>query len=217
MFPHDAEGGVHQIDLQPFEENDITEEPPATWEEEVRDGFEPVQLWEDIVLPCDKPQVTYVNVTTMRAQGTSQGVQASSGPSTSTGGTNINQEKLVEPVSLHKQTAKVLKELGMDPGNVDVAESSTLEVPIPLDSSTCPLCNKQLSSHYRAVLHHKYRHLHRTKWFCQICNKYFTSQANLDEHDYTKHGDTQFSCYLCGFASQHKRHLVPHQVQDCKE
>ena len=183
-------------------------------EETIRDAWEPIQLWPDLVLPCDKPQVTYITQTVLRAPQVTQvtqASQASSGPSTSTGGPgNVSQDKLMQLLSLHKQTAKVLQELGLDPGTTQVEESTSDAIPIPLDSSVCPVCNKQMSSHYRAVLHYRYRHLHRTKWYCQICNKYFTSQANLDEHEYTKHGDTQFSCYICEFTSEHKRHLKTH-------
>ena len=214
MYPHDHEGGVHQISLEPFEDYDITTEPFSTWEETIRDAWEPIQLWPDLVLPCDKPQVTYITQTVLRAPQVTQvtqASQASSGPSTSTGGPgNVSQDKLMQLLSLHKQTAKVLQELGLDPGTTQVEESTSDAIPIPLDSSVCPVCNKQMSSHYRAVLHYRYRHLHRTKWYCQICNKYFTSQANLDEHEYTKHGDTQFSCYICDFTSEHKRHLKTH-------
>ena len=176
----------------------------------MKDAWEPVQLWPEIVLPCDKPQVTYITVNSMRAN-TSQAHQTSRGPSTSSwgaGGQAPSQDKLMELLSLHKQTTKVLTELGLDPGQVDIQDSSRTEIPIPLDSNTCPVCDKVLSSHYREVLHYKYGHVHRTKWHCAICDKFFTSQSNLDEHDYNKHGDTQYSCYLCLFTSQHKRHLL---------
>ena len=205
---------MHQIELTAHDDYDITEEPFSTWSEVIKDAWEPQQLWLDLVLPCDKPQVTYISQTVLRAPQVSQSSQASqvsSGPSTATGGPgNVNQDKLLQLVSLHKQTSKILKEMGMDPGDTQVEEATTDEIPIPLDSSKCPVCNKQLSSHYRAVLHFRYRHLHRTKWHCKSCNKFFTSQANLDEHDYNKHGDNEYSCYLCGFCSEHKRHVITH-------
>ena len=168
------------------------------------------------MLPCDKPQVTYIqvqNVHATQATQAHQSTQASSGPSTSTGGpagSTLNQEKLLQLASLHKQTSQLLKDLGVDPGAIEVEDTGRAAVPIPLDSTTCPVCKKVLSSHYRAVLHYRFKHLHKTKWYCRACNKYFTSQHNLDEHDYNSHGDNDFSCYLCGFTTEHKKQLKAH-------
>ena len=176
----------------------------------MKDHWVPEQLWGDIVLPCDKPNVTYITFSSMTdTQSASNGLATTTG-CTAASSSNLNKDKLNELVSLHKQTAKILKELGAVPAGVQLQESDTQKIPIATDSRKCPVCNKTLGTHYRAVLHYKYQHLHRTKWFCKVCSRFFTSQANLDEHEYIKHAECNYVCSFCDSSFEHEKQILCH-------
>ena len=223
--------GVLTTSLEVYGDYDITTEPASTWNELIKDDWNCVQRWPNIILPIDRPQVVTVTVTTTA---TSQSpAQSSSGPSTSTGGVSVpasapvpsvsstpaaqpapssslaDPTTLAELVALQKRTVDILKGLGADTSAIDTASSSS-QVPIPMDSRHCPTCKKDFSSHYRAVLHFKYKHLHKTKWQCDLCHKYFTSQMNLDEHTELVHGDFNFLCTYCNTGYELEKHLLSH-------
>ena len=81
----------------------------------------------------------------------------------------------------YKKQGQLLQRLGVDTQQ-DLPDSSEKSViPIGRDSKFCPICERKFTSNYVAVLHYKYQHLHATKWQCQYCNSYLTSQANLDK------------------------------------
>ena len=81
----------------------------------------------------------------------------------------------------YKKQGQLLQRLGVGTQQ-DLPHSSEKSViPIGMDSKFCPICERKFTSNYVAVLHYKYQHLHATKWQCQYCNSYLTSQANLDK------------------------------------
>ena len=88
-------------------------------------------------------------------------------------------------------------------------------VPIPRDCLQCPKCLKDFSSHYRCVLHYRVKHLQVTKWQCDICKKYLSSEKNLDEHIDRVHQEKNFTCGFCKSnfesRSQCEKHMETHK------
>ena len=84
-----------------------------------------------------------------------------------------------------------LKELDLTFHSKD-SSKEPVTVPIPLDSSICPICDRKFYSHYVATLRDKGKHLHQRKWKCHICGEFKTSQANSDEHIQTVHVTRNF-------------------------
>ena len=83
ILPHSHESPVHQITLEVYEDYDLTKEDQNTWEENILDNLHPVQVWPNILLPCDRPNVVTMTVTTLSSS-TPATIQAgTSGPSTS--------------------------------------------------------------------------------------------------------------------------------------
>ena len=152
-----------------------------------------------------------MTVTTLSSS-TPATIQAgTSGPSTSTGAaSSMDPIKLAELVKLQRQTIQLLSDLGADTQGIEITSEERIQVPIAMDSKICPKCSKSFSSHYRAVLHYKYQHLHQTKWQCSICDKYFTSVANLGNHEENIHGSQNYQCCFCGNYFEMEKQLLKH-------
>ena len=151
---------MHQTTLEVYEDYDLTKEDPQTWEENILDNWHPVQLWPNILLPCDRPNIVTMTVTTLTSSTPATTQAGPSGPSTSTGTTGgVDSLKLAEIVKLQRQTFQILQDMGADTHGIDIQTEESTQVPIPIDSKVCPKCSKSFSSHYRAVLHYKYQHL----------------------------------------------------------
>ena len=199
VLPDSHDSPVHQTTLEVYQDYDLTKEDQHTWEENILDNWHPVQVCPNILLPCDRPNVVTMTVTTLTSS-TPATIQAgTSGPSISTGAaSSIDSTKLAEIVKLQRQTFQLLSDLGADTQGIEIASEERVQVPIAMDSKICPKCSKSFSSHYRAVLHYKYQHLHQTKWQCSVCDKYFTSAANLENHEDNIHGSQNYQCCFCG-------------------
>ena len=157
--------------------------------------------------------VTVTTLTSTSPANVQAGSSGSSGPSTSTGASAsgaVDALKLSELVKLQRQSFQLLKQLGADTQGIDIQPEEPEEVPIPMDSKTCPKCGKSCSNHYRAVLHYRYQHLHKTKWQCQICDRYFTSAANLESHEDTIHGSQNYQCCFCGNFFELEKQILKH-------
>ena len=124
------------------------------------------------------------------------GVSPQPVPSTSAVGALTPQVQKELFISYQKQ-GQLLQKLGVDTQQ-DLPDSNEKSViPIGRDFKFCPICDREFTSNYVAVLHYKYQHLHATKWKCQYCNSYLTSHANLDSHIQTIHLDQNFTYQLC--------------------
>ena len=202
---------MHQTTLEVYEDYDLTKEDPQTWEENILDNWHPVQLWPNILLPCDRPNIVTMTVTTLTSSTPATTQAGPSGPSTSTGTTGgVDSLKLAEIVKLQRQTFQILQDMGADTHGIDIQTEESTQVPIPIDSKVCPKCSKSFSSHYRALLHYKYQHLHQTKWQCSVCDRYFTSAANLESHEDSIHGSQNYQCCFCGNYFELEKHLLKH-------
>ena len=195
-----------------YQDYDLTREDAHTWDESILDNWHPVQTWPNILLPCDRPNVVTMTVTTLTSSTPATSQAGISGPSTSTGGATgaVDAIKLAEIVKLQRQTFQLLSDLGADTQGIEITSEESVQVPIPMDSKICPEYTKTFSSHYRAVLHYKYQHLHQTKWQCSICDKYFTSAANLENHEENIHGSQNFQCCFCGNYFELEKQLLKH-------
>ena len=210
-MPDSHDSPVHQTTLEVYHNYDLTKEDQHIWEENILDNWHPVQVWPNILLPCDRPNVVTMTVTTLSSS-TPATIQAgTSGPSTSTGAaTSMDSIKLAEIVKLQRQTFQLLSDLGADTQGIEITSEVRIQVPIALDCKVCPKCSKTFSSHYRAVLHYKYQHLHQTKWQCSICDKYFTSAANLENYEDNIHGSQNYQCCFCGNYFELEKQLLKH-------
>ena len=89
---------MHQTTLEVYEDYDLTKEDPQTWEENILDNWHTVQLWPNILLACDRPNIVTMNVTTLTSSTPATTQAGPSGPSTSTGTTggvdSLNWQKL---------------------------------------------------------------------------------------------------------------------------
>ena len=163
---------MHQTTLEVYEDYDLTKEDPQTWEENILDNWHPVQLWPNILLPCDRPNIVTMTVTTLTSSTPATTQAGPIGPSTSTGTTGgVDSLKLAEIVKLQRQ---------------NFSDSSQLH------------------------FHYKYQHLHQTKWQCSVCDRYFTSAANLEAHEDSIHGSQNYQCCFCGNYFELEKHLSKH-------
>ena len=211
VLPDSHDNPVHQTTLEVYQDYDLTKEDQHTWEENILDNWHPVQVGPNILLPCDRPNVVTMTVTTLSSSTPATTQAGTSGPSTSTGATGaVEAIKLAEIVKLQRQTFQLLSDLGADTQGIEITSEESVQVPIPMDSKICPKCTKTFSSHYRAVLHYKDQHLHQTKWQCSICDKYFTSAANLENHEENIHGSQNFQCCFCDNYFEMEKQLLKH-------
>ena len=87
MRPDTSARGVLATSLEVYEDYDITTEPAATWNELLKDDWNTVQRWPNIILPPDRPNIVTVTVTTTATtQSAAISKPPTSGPSTSAGG-----------------------------------------------------------------------------------------------------------------------------------
>ena len=191
-----AEGAAEgDEDAAVLETSELLEGPNFDWELEDPkvfhlgrhvDGWNPMRLWPDRPLPQVPPVEVIVP-----------------GPSAS-------EDKLKKLGDLHKKQAHLLQDLGVQ---VPI-EDQISAVDIPSKSKDCTRCGQSFSSHYRAVLHFRAKHLHQTKWQCGICQKFVTSQAILENHMQVVHVDHKFKCRFCKAESptfcQTKQELEAH-------
>ena len=134
---------MHQTTLEVYEDYDLTKEDPQTWEENILDNWHPVQLWPNILLPCDRPNIVTMTVTTLTSSTPATTQAGPSGPSTSTGTTGgVDSLKLAEIVKLQRQTFQILQDMGADTHGIDIQTEESTQVPIPIDSKVCPKCSK---------------------------------------------------------------------------
>ena len=180
MRPESAAEGAEEDeeDSAVLETSELLESPNYDWELEDPtvfsrgrhvDGWNPMRLWPDRPLP----QIPPVHVPVPQPP--------------------VNEDKLKKLGELHKQQASLLQDMGIE---VPV-EDQVLAIDIPAKSKDCTRCGQKFSSHYRAVLHFRAKHLHKTKWQCGTCQKFLTSQAILDQHIQTVHVDHKYKCRFC--------------------
>ena len=208
LFPvrdDNSQGAVLQA--QPPEElhgYKLEDEPANTFTaEQIHDDFRPNRYWTRRRYAVDPP---------VRAHTATTSAQTRSAPP---GPAPISQEKVQQLAKLQKQSLGLLKELGIDLPGISVTHSSgnvpkTRDTPIPLDSVHCPKCNKSFSTHYRVMNHYRQLHLGVTKWQCELCEKYLSSQANLDEHLEWVHKKHNFKCKKCSKYYSTKQKLTHH-------
>jgi KRAB domain-containing zinc finger protein len=75
-------------------------------------------------------------------------------------------------------------------------------------ASTCSICGEQCESTVSMFLHMKE---HKTeKLSCNLCQNYFPSESNLQEHVLYNHGLIPFICDICNVSISYKENLRTH-------
>lgn len=61
-----------------------------------------------------------------------------------------------------------------------------------------PYCGRSYSTKFNLKRHFSLCHTEEKRFYCLRCDKYFASQQNLREHNYTHTGARPYKCSFCG-------------------